>query len=937
MNILNLHLVPNIACEEENESKPFIITKRKNVEASIVANCVFLGLNGGYWDAIGVRGAVRDTIQKQESQEKENAVAEREVKQKGSEKKRSLSKEEPTRKRHRTVSVGKQDTEPVKSSGPRNKKSPTPPRRLASLDSAAVASTVRAEKVSLRPSRSLEALVTETWVQESSNPMLNHVDFIRDMLNELVSALSLDLPALNPANKRPPTEVTPNTKRQRVSSEDALSDIDPICEDFEAYPVHFDNEFTPLEPEVPQKGDDNAVFDSKVTPPPQKIVTRRKSRDPRKIVVNENSSQSTNALTELKENCVNERVSVNSSDMDLLKSEEIVLPQKSSRRKKSREPENQISSEIETTESKLEHAQMKINTEGKSIERQLVVNVNPSRNTKTENETEVKQNLIDLDIERTHIKEKKKNRLSRKTQKTNWMTHQKKDQGDMLNDDKPKKELNSDIFDFEEEQEIEVDPPLGKILELVVESDLVDKHDQFEKDIKGSIEDEIKEQIKDVTKEMLEEVFQDISKPSVEDYSGNGSDREENIKGSIECELKNPTRDDIKEMLEDDLKDKDKHSVEKDSGNGSDRDYDDTVIEDGDLEETDYLDLSKDSEGANSDIWNSINETLMDLSSKTTTTTEDDVNKGELCTESKDMTHSSTNVSKKADFEWANGLEELKDEFADDNTDIWASTNEMMNEIGMSLDVSPLQPKTEQRSLDVSPSRKSRPKRKRAEETQGNPDSGKENADGDSIDSEIASDSRKIERVLSPANKRKKDFKIKPLRSSRDTSCDISPPSSPSSSTSKRRRTPSGSTDDGYKESKVPDSSTKLLVGSERLTPTSCKPVQMIEPIPLVFPPQSANNDKTSGKSKASKKNIDVAQQKKEKSKSDKKKKPEETKSEGKIKSSKTSQNPKSKHDWSMKTQTKTHPSSSLVKYYDDEYVKLKSKPEAKKPRRPSK
>ena len=44
MNILNLHLVPNIACEEENKSKPFIITKRKNVEASIVANCLFLGL-----------------------------------------------------------------------------------------------------------------------------------------------------------------------------------------------------------------------------------------------------------------------------------------------------------------------------------------------------------------------------------------------------------------------------------------------------------------------------------------------------------------------------------------------------------------------------------------------------------------------------------------------------------------------------------------------------------------------------------------------------------------------------------------------------------------------------------------------------------------------------------------------------------------------------
>merc|ERR1719180_114591 len=45
------------------------------------------------------------------------------------------------------------------------------------------------------------------------------------------------------SKKRGPVEESSSTKRQRVDPEEAVSDVDPICEDFEAYPVHFDEGF----------------------------------------------------------------------------------------------------------------------------------------------------------------------------------------------------------------------------------------------------------------------------------------------------------------------------------------------------------------------------------------------------------------------------------------------------------------------------------------------------------------------------------------------------------------------------------------------------------------------------------------------------------------------------------------------------------------------
>ena len=80
-----------------------------------------------------MRGVVREKIQRQESlesAEKEKAHNKAEQK-KTTKEKRSLSKDSP-RKRHRTLSSGKQEAEPGNPA--RNKKSPTPPRRLKSLD-----------------------------------------------------------------------------------------------------------------------------------------------------------------------------------------------------------------------------------------------------------------------------------------------------------------------------------------------------------------------------------------------------------------------------------------------------------------------------------------------------------------------------------------------------------------------------------------------------------------------------------------------------------------------------------------------------------------------------------------------------------------------------------------------------------------------------------
>merc|ERR1712217_252498 len=51
-----------------------------------------------------------------------------------------------------------------------------------------------------------------------------------------------DLPSSVSKKRRSNDERSPS-KRQKVDQEEAVSDIDPICEDFESYPVHFDEGF----------------------------------------------------------------------------------------------------------------------------------------------------------------------------------------------------------------------------------------------------------------------------------------------------------------------------------------------------------------------------------------------------------------------------------------------------------------------------------------------------------------------------------------------------------------------------------------------------------------------------------------------------------------------------------------------------------------------
>merc|ERR1712083_670261 len=189
-----------------------------------------------------------------------------------------------------------------------------------------------------------------------------------------------------------------------------------------------------------------------------------------------------------------------------------------------------------------------------------------------------------------------------------------------------------------------------------------------------------------------------------------------------------PSMGKILELVVNDDDLKEKPCLEKDSGNGSERDEDDTVI--ADLGDIDYINITKDSSGENGDIWSSINEALLDVS-KSASSKEEEQSRETKSPGKKDDLDFDLGSSKKGGFDWPDGLAELKDEFADDNNDIWASTNEMMNEISMSLEVSPLQPKADQKSHERSPSRKSRSKKRRAEENLGNPDSGKENAEAD--------------------------------------------------------------------------------------------------------------------------------------------------------------------------------------------------------------
>jgi len=449
-----------------------------------------------------------------------------------------------------------------------------------------------------------------------------------------------------------------------------------------------------------------------------------------------------------------------------------------------------------------------------------------------------------------------KTQTPRKHLKNSWTTSQQKEQPDLRKSkDKSPEKYDSDemlkVFNFEEDasEEEDVDPPLGKILELVIEDD--DK--------------------------------------------------------------------------------KSKPCLEKDSGNGSERDEEDAVIED--LVDMDYMNAAKDSIETNGDIWDSINESLMDIGTDTMKAT-----KVECKTiEKKDDFDLDLASTKKCDFDWADGL---KDEFADDNTDIWASTKEMMDQISMSLEASPpLKPKAEQKTREVSPSRKSRTKRKRVDENIGNPDSGKENADGDNVEADIVIEPKKLERVLSPSNKRKKDSKSKSSRASKESSTEGRKSnnegtslSSGSPSSSKKHRSSSGSS---AGKSTINEKLTKQGGREGRLSPNNHKNVQKTEPVSLSLADNTDNTDKTSAKSKVSSRKIDSDPQKKEKSPQMERKLSEETKSSSKSKSSKSSSTSKSKNDWSTQ-QTKTHP-STLVKYYDNEYSRLKSKEPMSKSRRPSK
>merc|ERR1712107_239318 len=51
-----------------------------------------------------------------------------------------------------------------------------------------------------------------------------------------------DLPSSVSTKRRSNEERSP-AKRQKVDQDESVSDIDPICEDFESYPVHFDEGF----------------------------------------------------------------------------------------------------------------------------------------------------------------------------------------------------------------------------------------------------------------------------------------------------------------------------------------------------------------------------------------------------------------------------------------------------------------------------------------------------------------------------------------------------------------------------------------------------------------------------------------------------------------------------------------------------------------------
>ena len=987
-----------------------------------------------------MRGVVREKIQKQESlesAEKEKASGKTEQKKQNKER-RSLSKDSP-RKRHRTLSCGKQEGE--SSNATRNKKSPTPPRRLKSLDTDPA--TSKTAKTPLRQSRSLENCnisspwvvventgleaagvdkqrITETWVHTSPSHPLDSTAFIGEILDDLLTGLQLisktsqttieaegehpareenkdlgqnsprssrrksplndnspaldsnsfeeeitespradksrplrrrssavekpsalvskpieeDLKVVSPrslrrrsqveekssskedkdvppslqsaadecclvaesktsnednavdeslpkpetdvqekmslhkaldekildgesphpmdnalssmkspiseervSGKRGPLEDNPPTKRQRVAPEEAVSEVDPICEDFESYPVHFDEGFLgSAEENVPAgevTSDSTGPIDKSSQPGlgEKTVMTgAEKSSEPfgsKSVGTEEKDSQLDKGGDKKSKVCHQRSVTRKRS----VESPWISSTGELKNRRKVDGVKEASKTEKEKDAKKEESPRRSVTTEEEE-------SINPQTTCHAVGETE----------EKTTSSEEKKTK-ARKYQKNTWMTRKPKDDCPAKETGKAEGERREhQVFEFEEEPVDNVDPPIGKILELVV------------------------------------------------------------------------TEDDLKE----------KPCLEKDSGNGSERDEDDTVIDD-----MDYINITKDSVGESGDIWSSINEALMDVSKSTSNKEEEQDQETKSPEKKDDLDFDLGSSSKKGGFDWPEGLAELKDEFADDNNDIWASTNEMMNQISMSLDVSPLQPKADQKSRERSPSRKSRSKKRRAEENLGNPDSGKENADTDVVEGDIVVESKKIEKVLSPVTKRKKDPRPKAPKSSERKS------PLPSSPTPKRQRSLSGSSDESCEESRqLGEKSTKPAGEVVRLSAANHRTIQIIEPIPLVNPSDSSSSDKTSTRTKASPRKVKEVHQNRERTKPERISQTETRRKEesnsSKSKSSKKPSTSKSKQDWSLKSLTKTHP-SSLVKYYDNEYDRLTNKPETSKSRRPSK
>jgi len=114
------------------------------------------------------------------------------------------------------------------------------------------------------------------------------------------------------------------------------------------------------------------------------------------------------------------------------------------------------------------------------------------------------------------------------------------------------------------------------------------------------------------------------------------------------------------------------------------------------------------------------------------------------------------------------------------------------------------------------------------------------------------SDTKKIERVLSPANKRKKDIKNKSSRFVKEISKDgkksLESSSSQSSSCSKRQRSLSGSTDDSVDDRSADiDRSTKQsktpLPNHHKSAPIS---LSNRKNVPVIDPIEPGNGDKSS-------------------------------------------------------------------------------------------